>query len=300
VLTSVYAEGIQNNLTLNIGEPTDAIQVLDIDGLGPIKAAIVSSQYATAPGEALLGATLGKRNILFKLGLSPDWATQTMAELRQRLYSCFLPSYPVTLTFSSTHLPSDVRIEGVVEDLIPDIFSKDPAITVSIICGRPDFVSVEETVVNGIVATAVGYSAIDAMLTDIEYEGTAKTGGLLKVESSVANVSYSDYLYVYFVSGGIYDDGSLKINGKSFRLSDVDTIDATYRLEVNSVPGQKSARKVKVSDQTYTSLLKYVSNDTSFIPDWPVLEPGHNRFGVRGTEAGQTWSLSYFARYGGL
>lgn len=283
MLTQVDVFGAQPGLT-QLSLPlyragSSPIQIKSIEGLGPVKAAIASTPYGIIDGEAITARTVGKRNIVMQLGLSPDWATQTITELRRQLYQYFMPKADVTLQFQSNDFPT-VQIDGVVEDLVPNMFSKDPEMQVSIICGRPDFVSIEQTVVNGVVVDTGGGAQ------DIYYEGTTPTGVNLKVESSDAQGAYTGELWLQFDS----------IFLQSFLL-DVVSIDQNNYFELNSVVGNKYVRSVPVADpSSYSNLLNHVT-DTSI---WPTLLPGTNEFSVTAAYPGQTWEMTYFARYGGL
>ena len=51
----------------------DPIHIRDITGLGPVKAEIATTPFATSDGELFQGSTVGKRNIVMTLGFNPDW-----------------------------------------------------------------------------------------------------------------------------------------------------------------------------------------------------------------------------------
>ena len=142
MLTQVDVYGAVNSATAlplsGAGVYGDPVQIKKIDGLGPVKADIQTATYGAINREYLTGKFYGKRNIVLTLGLNPDWATQTVEELRQLLYAYFTPTQQVELRFQSTHLP-EVNIFGYVESMDPNIFSADPEIDVSII--HPDGVS---------------------------------------------------------------------------------------------------------------------------------------------------------------
>lgn len=247
------------------------------DGLGPVKADITTSPYAEIDGEAFLGDSVGKRNIVLKIGLNPDWADQTMEGLRMLLYAYFMPKFPVRLRFTSTHLPT-CEISGYVESMDPNMFSKDPEINVSIICPSPHFVAVTPTVVNG-VATNGG-----AAPPQITYEGSVPTGMTVEVHSSAAVGSYTGNLTIR-TGVATVDSFVLPV-----------TVDAANFFRMNSVPGAKSVKSVAVASGAETSLLGRLPA----APIWPSLWPGLNSFDVSESSAGQTWILSYFARFGGL
>lgn len=282
MLTSVEVSGVRPSLDplelLIAGSADSPIQIKEITGLEPVNAAITSSEYSNMEGEAPGGVSVGKRNIVFTFGLNPDWATQTMEELRQELYKYFMPKLDVRLDFFSTHLP-DVYIWGVVESMIPNMFSADPEIQVSILCLLPDFLAAAETV--------VASSVVNGTRTiDIEYAGTKPCGVVVKIDTNPANVSYT---------GNLNFDMTW-VNTDEFDINGV-TIDGTYYFELSTVPGDKYVRKVTVANPAvYTSLLNLVVG----VPDWFMLYPGDNEFKLVATETGQDLFITYRARYGGL
>jgi len=117
----------------------EAIQIRNIEGLGPVKADVATTGYATGRGEISTGSSIPKRNIVLTLGLNPNWVDQSMSSLRQLLYQYFMPESWVHLTFFfSDDFPS-VYIDGIVESFDPNIFSQDPEIEISILRLKPDF-----------------------------------------------------------------------------------------------------------------------------------------------------------------
>lgn len=269
--------------TLIMGDTADSVQIKDIKGLEPVKADIVSTRFGNIRGEAFTGSSVGKRNIIFVCGLNPDWATQTMEELRIQLYAFFMPTFPVTLQFTSTHVPL-CKISGVVEDFAPNIFSKDPEISVSILCMNPDFVAVDETTVDGVVVD-------DDEFELISYEGTTDTGIHLYVDNTEPLESYFGPIDVRAAIGPYVPEfwDSLII--------DPVHIDSAQSLEVNSVPGSKFVHRVDNGTHNFAgNILAFVFGD----PVWPKLRPGDNQFAVKADDPGPAWTLSYFARFGGL
>ncbi len=281
MLTKLEVLGLRSNVpTLPLNEDSDAgndpIQVLGINGLGPVKAAITTSPFGAFDGEALSGMSVGKRNIVLTIGLHPDWAVQTIEELRQLLYNYFMPKLLVQLRFHSTNFPV-VKIDGYVESMEPNIFVKTPTIEVSIICPSPDFVALEETIITGITNDGSAY-------TDIEYIGSVSTGILLKVSKSV----------------GTPGENSIQINmtGEYVPLTFLARGNLTddIQWELSTTPGAKYVRSVSQSLGTITNYL----NDISYDASWPMLYPGINRLSVITPVVGQNWELSYFTRFGGL
>src|ERR1044072_3263406 len=161
----------------------DPVQVRNVEGLGPIKADIASTPFATGRGEQYQGSTTDKRNIVSTLGLNPDWENQTMSTLRHLLYRYFMTESWVKLRFYSDYLPP-VDIEGYVETFEPNMFSEDPEMSISIICPKPDFIQTDATIVYGVVDDGT-------LETSFEYIGTIDTGYELRIEASIPNVAYT-------------------------------------------------------------------------------------------------------------
>lgn len=267
---------------------TNSLQITDIDGVGPVKAAVTTNPYGLTDGESLVGSSTGKRNIVLTIRLNPDWATQTMAELRSQLYRYFMPKQQVLLRFHSTHLPT-CQIEGVVESADPAIFSREPEMVVSILCPKPDFVAEASTVVTGVtLANGSGFGGV----IPIEYDGTVNTGMRLDVTKSAAAASFGTTLGVYFRSAGV----TLVPLGFLVGLTSYQ-IDADYFVRVNSVPGAKQVRRIETIGGDGISLLDRIGASSNI---WPTLVPGLNLFYVTTTPGGADWTMTYNERFGGL
>lgn len=257
---------------------TEAIQIADIQGLGPVKGEMSSTSYATARGELYQGMNIPKRNIVLTLGLNPNWTDQSMGSLRRALYLYFMPDNWVTLKFVSDEYPT-VSIRGVVESFEPNMFSSDPEIQISILCPKPDFVDTHETELTGTIEAGTPEATID-------YDGTIDTGIKVQVKASA---SISEYV------GDITIRNTVRGNDEDFLVQDV-TVNFSSFLEVNTVPTQRYAHKVNSEDGSYIMILSKVVKN----PDWPMLLPGQNVISILTDDDGLHWTLSYFNRYGGL
>jgi len=281
VLTKLEVLGLRSLVpTLPLDEDSDAvqdpIQILDIAGLGPVKAAIVTTPFGAYDGESFIDSSVGKRNIVLTIGLHPDWAIQTVEELRQLLYNYFMPKLLVQLRFHSTHFPT-VQIKGYVESMEPNIFVKTPTIVVSIICPSPDFVALDETVITGLTSDGTTWD-------DVDYIGSVETGVLLKI-TQASGTPGTDVIQVNLT--GQYSPQLFAARG---------ALAADTRWEMNSVHGQKYVRSVSLVTGAVQNFLNDISSDTV----WPTLFPGLNKMSVFTPVVGQNWELSYFARFGGL
>lgn len=265
-------------------EATDPIQIISIDGLGPVAAAVNTVQYASVDGEFYNGSNVGKRNIVLTLRLNPDWSDQTVEGLRKFLYQYFMPKNQVTLQFTSTHM-AQVNIVGYVESMEPTLFSKDPVYTVSIICPKPQFVAVAPTVINGTVELLTA-----SALQEIDYEGSLECGFVLDVTTNPAYL-VNTLTHVYLQN----------VDVQQFIIKNP-AMATTHELELSTIQGSKWIRDILVSAGTYNSLLGSAVSGSV----WPTLKQGANQFrvqldpnGTAGT-AGQPWTLTYQALYGGL
>jgi hypothetical protein len=101
--------------------------------------------------------------------LNPNWATQSIADLRRTLYKYFRPTDKVELTFNSDEAPLQVHIFGTVESMDPEMFTQEPSIQVSILCHEPNFKALAPIIHSG--------TAPDAFLIlDLDNPGTEPVG----------------------------------------------------------------------------------------------------------------------------
>jgi len=281
VLTKLEVLGLRSLVpTLSLDDDgdagTDPIQIMNIDGLEPVKAAITTTAFGAYDGEAFTGASVGKRNIVLTVGLNPDWAIQSTEELRQLLYNYFMPKLLVQLRFHSTNFPV-VKIEGYVESVEPNIFAKTPQMVVSIICPKPDFVALSPTVVTGITNDGTDTDEID-------YPGSVSSGFALEITQAVGTPG-TDSIQVSLT--GQYAPQVFVTRGN---------LAPDLRWEMSSVMGAKYIRSVSLT----TGAVQNFLNDLAVDATWPRLYPGINKIAVITPVVGQNWELSYYAKFGGL
>jgi hypothetical protein len=256
---------------------TDPIQVRNVDGMGPVKAEITTTKLGSGGrGVIKQGENVDARNLVITVGLNPDWEENTMASLRHQLYAYLMPPEWVKVRFYSDELPP-VDIEGYVESMDPNIFSSDPELQISIICPDPDFIDTSATLIYGLVD--------DEDEIEFTYIGTVDTGFELRVQQTGANPTFT---------------GSLDVevqNSKTETFSiDPVTINGVKSFKLSTINGAKRAMNIDVADGLITNLLAAVTDGSV----WPRVRPGQNVIKVSGTEEGQSWTLGYFNRFGGL
>ena len=257
------------------GRPeTDTIQIRNTEGLDPVNASVSTSPYGSVDGASHTGSSVETRNIVFTLGLNPNWDDKTYASLRRLVYSYFMPKRLVRLEFYSDDIIS-VEISGLVEDVSNNMFSKDPEIQVSIVCPSPHFKAIDPIVLTG--------ETGDSPIT-IDYKGSIESGINVKV-TATEDTSPTAI--------------SIQIGDPAYLFIDVSaSIDDTKYLEMSSIPLLKFVRNVDIPSGDIDSLLGYVNEGGEII--WPVFAYGENKFSVITDVGVHNWELTYYERYGGL
>lgn len=260
-------------LSLQLDDEDDGFHVLDIDGLGPVKATLVSSSFAQLPGEQLNSRRRETRNIKFQFGLNPDPSTsETHESLRFQLYEFFLSELDVSLRFF-TDGGLTVDILGTVETCEPSIFDQEPSMNVSIMCYAPDFF--DPTVVHLTGNTTSGDTA-----TPITYDGQIETGVVFTLN---VDRTLTEFTLYHTPPGG--EIRSLDFAGS---LASGDT------LTISTVPGSKGVTLVRSG--ITSSMLWAISPQST----WLSLERGVNQFRAYATGAAIPYTLDYTKKYGAL
>lgn len=255
---------------------SSSIQIRDITGLEPTKNTIALAQFVEIDGEAYLNTNVEKRNIVLTLGLNPDWATQTMASLRQQLYTQFLGKQKVTLRFYSTHLPT-VTISGYVESFEPNIFSQDPEVQISVICPQPYFAAAP-VVVNGL---------MDNNQVTINNPGNAPAGFVFKLSKKFGTPILNGFgITVTNVRGP-----------KTDFMYAQPVIDDTYNQYVFSTVNGSKYLFSRSGDIGSTKSYIQTKNSSSV---WLKLVPGVNKVSVTNHTDKHPWTLTYAPQFGGL
>lgn len=256
-------------------EETDLVQIRGITGLDPVKATVNTSPFGSVDGAAYTGSDVGTRNIVLTVHPNPDWDLWSFESLRRLLYAYFMPKLQTRLVFYSNDMPP-VEIYGYVEDTNVNQFSQDLEIQVSIICPDPYFTAVDPTVVTG-------QSDRDNTTPDsIVYNGSVATG---------INVELTR------VSDPAPTSIGIQVGDPSLSYFNVAAgVDSLKYFLMNSLSGNKYVQNVDLSGGTITNLLPKVQTGSQ----WPILQPGQNKFSVITDAGSQDYQLTYYEKYGGL
>lgn len=273
MLTKVEARNSAGNvLILPLQDISGGYTLKDVEGLDPVKATIVTSSFASFDGVQFEAAHRDSRNIVMKLGFSPDWITNTPKGLRDNLYKWFMSKRYVELRFyEDTGLV--VRIVGRVESNDSPRFTSDPDASISIVCFLPDFIGMTTETISGT-------SVADATESTVTYDGTVETGFVftLNVDRSISGFS-------------LYQRGD---DGVQYELDFAANLVSGDVVKISTVPGSKYA--TLTSGGVESSILYGVSPSSP----WLVLSPGVNKLRLLISGAAIPYTIVYTDKYGGL
>lgn len=259
-------------LSLPFADISGGYMVQSIEGLDPVPANIVSSSFARLDGEQYQSARREKRNLIVKLGLEPDYTSQTVEQLRNNLYRWFLPPRNANFRFFTDNNPL-VDISGRVETFDCPIFVKEPVATMSILCLDPDFYEPIEVEI-------AGQTTAGTAMGNIDYEGTVDTGIVFTIN---INRSLTGFTLIHQPAGE--QQRRLDVVGQ-FVSGDV--------VAISTVPGNKYVTRTRGS--VISSVLYMVSP----YADWTRLQPGNNGFRVVAEGAAIPYTIRYTNKHGGL
>lgn len=261
-------------LTLDPGGKveTDLFQIVDIDGLNPVKASVNTTPYGSIDGVSYVGSSILSRNIVLTIKPNPDWRDWTYESLRRLLYLYFIPKSVTRLVFYSDDMVP-VEIYGVVEDVSGSMFSKEPTHQVSIICPDPHFTALDPTVVSG----------TNGVTAAFDYNGNVESGMILKVSHVSGTPTTIDVQL-----------GNPKISYFGVNA----TVDINKYFEISSIPMRKYVQNVDINTGVIDNLLSEIYLQEGTL--WPTLQPGENEIKVITDDGVQDYQLLFYERFGGL
>lgn len=262
-------------LSLPLEDDSSGFRVAEIEGLDPVKATLVSSNFANMDGEEYQSSRREPRNIKLQIELDPDPETgDTVYGLRKQIYKFFMPKSEVSFRFFMSD-GLEVDIVGRVETCESALFTQEPAVDISTMCFKPDFYELTPELVPG-------NTVSDDTDMVIDYAGSIETGIQLTLNVNRSVDSFS----VYHTP----PDGDL-------RTLDFDNVplvaDDVLTINTNRGP-TKGATLVHLG--TTSSVLRGVSPQSA----WLELQPGPNAFRVYAEGAAVPYTVQYTNKYGGL
>lgn len=273
MLTKLEVRNPQGQLlSLPLLDYSNGYTIENIDGLDPVKATLVYSDFAGQDLSTFQSARRDRRNIVLQVGFEPNYALTNVLTLRRNLYKWFMPKTPLQLRFYEDD-GLTVNISGRVESNDSPRFTKDPDGTFSIICEDSNFVDLTARTYSGM--TTAGTTTTDGV-----YNGSIETGFLFTL-----NVDRTISGFTLYNTPADNTQRSLIFNTPMV-AGDV--------LKISTIPGNKYA--ILTHGGVDSSVLYGVSPASN----WLNLFPGTNKIRALVSGAGIPWTIAYTDKYGGL
>lgn len=265
-------------LNLPFDTVTGGIFVKSIEGLDPVKATLVSTSFAQIDGAQYHSSRREARNLKIQLGLAPDEINETIRELRNRMYTYFMPKTEISLRFfiitgESVLDNYYVDIKARIESFDSPLFVQEPSIDLSLIAFDPDFVDPVPVIFSGNSTSTLAEETLT-------YVGTVETGFKLTLMPTRAMSAFTIYQRPA--------DGTLRMMDFSSDLEPGDV------LTIITTVGEKSVTRSRAG---YDTSLLYALSPQS---NWLELQPGNNAIRVYETGDAIPYTIEYNTRYGGL
>lgn len=297
-LTATNFKGEALRMELANPDPSGLI-IKQIEGLGPPKATINTSELATIDGSLFASSRCQNRNIVITLAMM---FKPTIEDSRQKTYKYFPIKKPVTLTIETDNRLT--QITGYVESNEPNIFSSEEDTQISIICPDPffyDLGSSEKVYTNiyplfefpfaneSLTENLIEFSTmIEDPRAIINYIGDIDTGIVIRIHSLDTPGDITLYNVDTRESFKIFNSQVKKITGEEIGNTD-DIIISTKR-------GNKYVKLFRKGVET--NIISAVDMDA----DWFQLSTGVNAFTfvTQKEKAKVTVNFSYRNAYGGI
>lgn len=259
--------------------------VYKITGLQPPAVSINASSNATTDGSVINSARVDKRNIVIYMTLGGD-----IEESRIELYKYFPLKQSVTVYFKNGK--RDVCIEGRVEVIECDLFSKKQIAQVSLLCPQPYFKAVDDLVshfneVSPLFSFPFSLSADGMELSRITTNIRKSIINTGDVESGLIIELYATGSVINPVIYDVFRRTHIKLNF---------TMEAGDRVVINTTTGNKSITLVRAGISS--NILGYMLPDST----WLTLGAGDNVFTYDADDGKVNLQLIFTASilYGGV
>lgn len=266
---------LDESITLELSRPDKSgLAVKSVNGLGPVKATINTTEITTDDGSLYNSARLGQRNIVMSLGFLWD---PLIEDARHKTYKYFPLKKKVNLVIETDR--RTVEIDGYVESNEPDIFSANEGNSVSIICPDPNFKAYGGAVQtpfytitplfefpfenDSLTKPMLEFGNIEDYVTRIiRYDGDEEVGIKLifNVLGPVGNIAFRN----------VRTREAIFFDVNRLRLLTGRPIGAGDEITISTIPGEKGAWLLR--NGIVTNVLNCLSKDT----DWFKLAKGDN------------------------
>ena len=291
------------SLKLTLANPEESgLIVKSIEGLGPSKANINTTELATMDGSVYSSARTTERNIVLTLAMM---FAPTIEDSRQKTYHFFPVKGKVKLVIETDN--RQVQTEGYVESNEPDIFSEAETAQISILCPDPYFYDASSSSSTLFMDASAQFefpfsneSVTEPMIefsiiridsrAIINYEGDSDTGLIITLHPVATVSDITLYNVTTKESMAIDTDKITAITGTAFAPGD--------DIIISTIKGDKYVRLLR--NGFYTNIISALAKDA----DWLQITPGDNIFDFT-TDSAETKTnlmvtFSYRKAYGGV
>lgn len=267
---------IGDTITLELGKPQDSgLLIYNVEGIGPPKADINTTNVATVDGSIFNSARATERNIVVSMKYLFD---PMVEDARHKSYKYFPVKKQVKLEFLTDR--RECEIYGYVESNSPNIFSSQEYTQISIICPDPYFYALKKSLTTfyGIIPRfyfpfsnksltkkklVMGEIRINKSQT-VYYEGDAEVGVTMYIHA----IGYAENITIYKLDTreimAIDTNKIEKITGAPFGTGD--------EIIISTVSRQKYIRLLRGG--RYTNIINALDKNA----DWFQLQKGDNVF----------------------
>lgn len=289
----------EKTLYLTDPESSGGFAIEKIDGLGPIKANVITTNIANLDGAIFNSARANYRNVVFSLYFV---GVSDIEDIRMSTYRWFPLKQKIKITIKTDQ--RECECIGYVESNRPNIFSKNEKTTISVICPDPYLYSVTETEIKfadtnnlfefpfsneSTSEDLIIFSNYESKRREaLEYTGDFETGILIKIHI----LGPVEGIVLYHINSGkemAIDTGKIEsLTGSGLNYGDT--------IYINTKNGEKSVQLLRNGD--YTNILNCLDRN----PDWFQLVKGNNEFAFTATTGEEfiEMSLTYKNAYEGV
>ena len=249
--------------------------IQSIDGLGPSKANINTTDMSTGDGSVFTSSRVQARNIVLDLAFMWEPSIETV---RQNSYKYFPIKKRITLLIETDNRICETH--GYVESNEPNIFSRSSGTQISIICPDPYFYSPRKnvTVFSGVESMfefPVSNESLEEELIEfgnikldttrnLFYDGDADVGVTILIHA------YGDATNITIYNSGTHE--SMVINTAWITALTGTGFGEGDDLIISTIRGDKSIKLLR--DGVYINVLNCLDRDS----DWFTLAKGDNVF----------------------
>ena len=279
-------------ITMDLRKPNETgFLIKSIEGLGPVKANINTTEIATRDGSMYNSSRASQRNITMTIVFVDSEQRETIEGLRHKTYKYFPLKKNLTMAIETD--TRTLQTIGYVESNEPEIFSSQEGTQISIICPDPYFYSYGEdasqvTTFNGI-TPEFEFPFSNESLTEslIEFGSINQASEGVVVYNGDSETGIRIYIHLLdevsdIILYNLDTREMMKLYGDRIAAIVGSPLQAVDDININTIKGQKSIELVR-EGITYNILNSLDRNSA-----WFTVKKGDNLFAFTTTDPEET------------